>query len=475
MPDPSENVPAVLVIDDEPASVELVRITLGSRYTVFTATDGEVGLRLLAEHPEIGVAIIDQRMPGMDGTELIKRTVEPYPHLIRIILTGYTDIESLIEAINAGSLFRYLTKPWKKDDLRHVVRQGAEMHRLAIDNLRLQAELRAANDRLRVENALLRREARGRYQFDEIVGNSAALRRTLDLVERAVPSDTTVLVLGETGTGKELIARALHYNGPRADKPFVSENCGALTPELLTSELFGHARGAFTGASDDRQGLFEVADGGTLFLDEIGECPPELQTRLLRVLDQGEIRRVGDSHPRKVDVRIIAATNRDLAADVAAGRFRQDLYYRLKVFSVSLPPLRERREDIPLLAEHFLRTLQRRNGKQLLGISESALGCLTAYDFPGNVRELQHEIERAFTLAEAGEFVTAEMLSEPIAKTTAPAEAAGQHLRGVVERAETQAIRDALLRCNGNQTQAAADLGIGRRTLLDKMQRYGIR
>jgi two-component system response regulator HupR/HoxA len=467
--------PAVLVVDDEPASVNLVRITLGPRYSVHTATDGEAGLRLLAEHPEIAVAIIDQRMPTMSGTEFIQRTVEPYPLLVRIILTGYTDIESLIDAINAGSLFRYLTKPWKKDDLRHAVQQGLEVHHLATENLRLQEELRVANGRLRVENALLRREARGRYRFEEIVGNSAELHKTLDLVERAVVSDTTVLILGETGTGKELIARALHYNGARADKPFVSENCGAMAPDLLTSELFGHRRGAFTGAGEDREGLFEVANGGTLFLDEIGDCPAELQTRLLRVLDQGEIRRVGDSHPRQVDVRIIAATHRDLAADVAAGRFRRDLLYRLNVFSIALPPLRNRREDIAVLAEHFLSRLQQRSDKQVAGFSEEALARLTAHDFPGNVRELENEVERAFTLTEPGGFITANLLSDHLSPAPLLASPNSDSLRSVVEQAEVQAIRDALASCNGNQTQAAIKLGIGRRTLLDKMQRYQLR
>ncbi|MBI3785483.1 MAG: sigma-54-dependent Fis family transcriptional regulator [Deltaproteobacteria bacterium] len=467
--------PAVLVIDDEPASVSLVRITLGSRCTVYTATDGASGLKLLAEHPEIAVAIIDQRMPGMTGTEFIQQTIALYPDLIRIILTGYTEIDSLIEAINAGSLFRYLTKPWKKDDLRHAVKQGLEVHQLAADNRRLQAELKLSNERLRVENTMLRRDAAGRYRFEEIVGSSPALSKTLALVERVVATDTTVLILGETGTGKELIARALHYNGPRADKPFVSENCGALSPDLLTSELFGHRRGAFTGAAEDRQGLFEIAHGGTLFLDEIGDCPAELQTRLLRVLDQGEIRRVGDANPIKVDVRIVAATHRDLQQDVAAGRFRQDLYYRLRIFTVTLPPLRDRKEDIPVLAQHFLGCLQRRHGKQVLGFTPEALTQLGAHAYPGNVRELEHEVERAYTMAEAGAMISSDLLSDEVAPAESITGNNGNSLRSIVDRVEAQAIRDALTRCNGNQTQAAVELGIGRRTLIDKLWRLGIR
>jgi two-component system response regulator HupR/HoxA len=465
----------VLVVDDEPASVELLRISLGEEFEVFTATSGKTALDILAEHPHIAVAIIDQRMPGMTGTELIRRTIEPYPHLVRIILTGYTDIESLIDAINAGRVFRYLTKPWSMEELIGTVRQGAGVNRLAVDNIRLQGELQAANERLRVENAHLKREAFGRYRFDEIVGNSAALRKTLDLVERVVASDTTVLISGETGTGKELLARALHYNGPRADNPFVSENCGAIAPELLTSELFGHKRGSFTSATDDRQGLFEVADGGTLFLDEIGDCPPDLQTRLLRVLDQGEIRRVGDNTPIPVDVRVIAATHHDLERDVAEGKFRGDLFYRLSVFTVQAPPLRERREDIPLLAEHFLAELARRDGKPVEGFTAEALALLCGHDYPGNVRELQNEVERAYRMADEGGPVTADALSAKFAGMTAVATGQNGTLRAAVESLERDMLRAALDRNGGNQTRAAADLGLSRRGLIDKIQRYGLK
>jgi len=472
-PSSDEVSPAVLVVDDEPASVNLLRITLRG-YDVHTATTGDEGLQLLAAHPEIAVAIVDQRMPGMSGTEFIQHTIEPYPHLVRIILTGYTDIQSLIEAINAGRVYRYLTKPWKKDDLRVAVRQGLEVHRLAVENIRLQAELTTANARLRVENTLLKREARGHYDFEGIVGASAARQRMLDLAAHAIPSDATVLILGETGTGKELVARAIHYNGPRADQPFVSENCGAIAPDLLTSELFGHRRGAFTGAAEDRKGLFEFAHGGTLFLDEIGDCPPDLQTRLLRVLDQGEIRRVGDNASVPVDVRIIAATHHDLEKDVEAGRFRKDLYYRLSVFVINTSPLRERCEDIPLLAQHFLDQRIGATGKTVLGFAPEALERLSAYDFPGNIRELENEVYRAHMLAEASGLVTPDALSAKFVATGNGLPAADSSLRTAVEQLEIQLIRDALARNNNNQTRAAADLGIGRRTLLDKLERYRI-
>lgn len=471
----SRSAAAVLVVDDEAASVELLRISLGEEFEVFTATDGETALRVLAGHPDIAVAIIDQRMPGMTGTELIRKTIEPYPNLVRIILTGYTDIDSLIEAINAGRVFRYLTKPWSMEELLATVRQGAEINRLAADNIRLQKELSRANERLRVENAHLKREALGRYRFDEVVGSGAALQKTLDLVERVVASDTTVLITGETGTGKELLARAIHYNGPRADKPFVSENCGAIAPELLTSELFGHKKGSFTSATEDRQGLFEVANGGTLFLDEIGDCPPDLQTRLLRVLDQGMIRRVGDSKPIPIDARIIAATHHDLERDVAEGRFRSDLFYRLSVFTIHAPPLRERREDIPLLAEHFLRDLHRRDGKTVAGFTPEALALLSSHDYPGNVRELQNEVERAFRMADDDGYVTPDLLSPKFASRVVAQSIGDGTLRAAVESLEREMVRAALERSGGNQTQASQELGISRRGLIDKASRYGLK
>jgi two-component system response regulator HupR/HoxA len=470
---------AILVVDDEPAIVDLLRITLGLEHVVHTATDGQTALALLAEHPEIAVAIIDQRMPGMTGTELIQRTVGPYPDLVRIILTGYTDVESLIEAINAGRVYRYLTKPWHKDELTATVRQGLEVAGLARENERLQEELRAANERLRVENVQLRREARGRYRFEEIIGASAALRRTLDMVERVVASDSNVLVLGETGTGKELVARAIHYNGARAERPFISENCGAIAPDILTSELFGHRRGAFTGASADRKGLVEAANGGTLFLDEIGDCPLDLQTRLLRVLDQGEVRRIGENQPVKVDVRVIAATHHDLEADVAAGTFRKDLFYRLSVVTITLPPLRSRKDDIPLLVEAFLARHAARRGRNVRGFTPAALAALSTYDFPGNIRELENEVERAVTLADDDGYVTPDILSPKFAAVAPPeepgGEAPGGSLRQAVERHEAQLIREALSRNGGNQTRSAAELGLSRRAFIDKLLKYGIR
>jgi two-component system response regulator HupR/HoxA len=466
---------AILVIDDESASVDLLRITLGMDYPVYTATDGHTALALLGDHPEIALAIIDQRMPGMSGTEFIQKTIEPYPHLVRIILTGYTDVQSLIEAINAGRVYRYLTKPWNKDDLLVTVRQGLEVHRLAMENIRLQADLREANARLRVENAHLRREVQGRYRFEEIIGSSPALRRTLELVECVVATETTVLITGETGTGKELVARAIHYNGPRAEQPFMSVNCTDFTPEMLSSELFGHKRGAFTGAVEERQGLFKAADGGTVFLDEIGDAPESVQTRLLRVLDQGEIRRVGEDKPIQVDVRVIAATHRNLEAAVRADRFRKDLFFRLNVFPIALPALRERREDIPVLVEHFLSRFNRSKDKRVLGFTPEALALLNRHLFEGNVRELENIVERAFALADPETYITPDLLPENVCGSIGEPATASTTLRASVERFEAQMIREALLRNGGNQTRTAAELSLSRRALIDKLQKYDIR
>ncbi len=467
---------AILVVDDEPSSVNLLRITLGLEHKVYTATNGPAALALLGEHPETALAIIDQRMPDMSGTELIRQTIEPYPHLVRIILTGYTDIDSLIEAINAGSVYRYLTKPWNKDDLLVAVRQGLRVHRLATENLRLQEELREANVRLQKENVHLRREVKGRYRFDELVGSSAALRRMLQLVDRVVRTDATVLISGETGTGKELIARAIHYNGARAEGTFLSLNCGDFTPDTLSSELFGHRKGAFTGAVENRQGLFKAADGGTLFLDEIADASESVQTRLLRVLDHGEIRPVGEDQPSYVDVRLIAATNRNLEEEVQAKRFRKDLYFRLNVIAISVPPLRERREDIPLLIDHFLARLNNSKGKRVLGFTSEALARLSAHAFEGNVRELENIVERAFALADPGARITPDLLPEHLAAATEGESFSGAGtLRASVERFEQQLIREALAQNDGNQTRAAAALGLSRRSFIDKLQKYSIR
>ncbi len=335
--------------------------------------------------------------------------------MVRIVLTAYTDVDILMDAVNTGRIYHFIPKPWEPNELLVVVRRAVERWRLARENVRLRNELELAY------NALRREAAAGREKppsFDALVGAGGGLHRPVELARKVLDGDTTVLLLGETGTGKELFAHLIHANGPRRAKAFVAQSCGALPDTLLESELFGHARGAFTGASGERKGLFEEADGGTIFLDEVGETSPAMQLRLLRVLQEGEVRRVGAGATRKVDVRVIAATNAALEADVAGGRFRRDLFYRLNVFPIHLPPLRDRAEDVPALAEHFLRHACRRARRMIPSVGPEALRLLGAYPWPGNVRELENEMERAVALAEAGRPLAPAHLSDRIAGAT---------------------------------------------------------
>jgi Nif-specific regulatory protein len=343
------------------------------------------------------------------------------------------------------------------------------MFHLTRENARLVEELRIANDRLAAENAYLR----GTATDYEIVGESPGIRRVLESVAKVAPSRTLVLIEGETGTGKELVARAIHAASPRRERLFVALNCAALSEGILESELFGHRRGAFTGAVADRKGLFEVADGGTLFLDEISETTPELQAKLLRVLQDGEIRLVGDNQPRKVDVRVLAATNRRLEDEVKAGRFREDLYYRLRVFPIRIPPLRERLDDMPALASHLVRRVASQLGKPVQDPTPEALALLARYPFPGNVRELANELERAVLMTDPGEPVGEDALSERIQEAALDGAAPGA-LRRRTEDVEREEIRAAIERNGGNKTHAAEALGITYRGLLKKMKRLGI-
>ncbi|MAG29992.1 MAG: hypothetical protein CL908_03745 [Deltaproteobacteria bacterium] len=401
----------VLCVDDEDAILESLEFTLGTEYRLFTATSAEEGLEIL-DREDIALVISDQVMPGMSGVEFLENVIERNPRAIRMMLTGYADMPALIRAINEGRIYRYIPKPWEPDDLRISVKRGLEVYELSSENAQLADALAEANERLRAENVYLRREVEARYSFEGIIGDAPAMQKIFDVTEKVAQTDATVLLTGETGTGKDLLARAIHYSGPRKAKKFVAQNCGALPDTLLESELFGHKRGSFTGAHADKKGLFEVAHGGTIFLDEIGETEPGMQVRLLRVLQDGEIRPLGSSETRKVDVRVVAATNRDLRALVEQGRFREDLYYRLRVVEIELPPLRERRADIPALAHHFLDESARRMKREFAGFSNAAMDRLVAYEWPGNVRELGNEIERAAVLAGPAGTIGLEGLSE---------------------------------------------------------------
>ncbi|MFQ5666067.1 MAG: sigma-54-dependent transcriptional regulator [Candidatus Binatia bacterium] len=480
---PSPAPPGLLVVDDEPNTLTLISQLFRREFPVCTAESGAAALDILAREP-IGVVIADQRMPVMTGTELLTHVMERQPDVVRIILTAYADIDTLMHAINTGKVYQYITKPWENRDLTMIVRSAMDTFtlrqrnaRLLQENTRLVEELRQANADLERENVSLKREVRGTYQLDNVIGVSPAMKQVLRLVEKAIDSSVTVLIAGETGTGKEVIARAIHYNGARRARKFVAQNCGSLPEALLESELFGHTRGAFTGAIRDHRGLFEEAHGGTIFLDEIGDMPLSMQVKLLRVLEEGEIRRVGSNEPVRVDVRVISATHKNLKEEVQAGRFRQDLYYRLDVFRVRLPPLRERDGDIALLARHFFEKYNQRSGKRLHGLTPAALEALQSHSFPGNVRELENEIERAVALANRGEHIDVDLLSHEMTgndEIRAQANGSGA-LRQRLREVERRLIIQELNRNNQNRTRSAEKLGISVRALQKKIIWLGIK
>jgi len=454
----------VLVVDDETRVLDSLEAVLAAEFHVLRAIGGEPALEVLRDH-EVAVIVTDYRMPGMTGVELLRRSQAVAPDAVRIVLTAYTDVDSLMDAINTGRIYHFIAKPWDPNELLVIVRRAAERYQLMRENVRLRDELELAYNAARREAA----ETKPRpLSFDRLVGAQSGLRDVIELVRKIVDSTTTVLLRGETGTGKELFARLIHDNGPRRSATFVAQNCGALPESLLESELFGHARGAFTGATAERRGLFEEAHGGTILLDEVGEMSPATQLRLLRVLQEGEVRRVGESGTRKVDVRVIAATNADLEAQVDKGVFRRDLYYRLNVFPITLPPLRERSGDVPALAEHFLRVHRERARRVVPGFTPEALRCLRAYPFPGNVRELENEVERAVALARNGEPIGPELLSGRIREqNTAPVP---QTLNEAIEQLKRRMIEDALREC-GSKTRAAERLGLTRQSLQQMLRR----
>jgi two-component system response regulator HupR/HoxA len=472
--------PGILVVDDEEAILESLAFTLDDEYRVFTATTGAEGLELL-EREDIALVISDQVMPGMTGVEFFEQVIERKPFVIRMMLTGYADLQSLQRAINDGRIYRFISKPWEPDELRLGIRRALEAHDLLVQNISLADRLKEANERLEAENVVLRRAVEGRYSFHNIIGSSPPMQRVFDVIEKVAETDATTLITGETGTGKDLVARAIHHAGTRKTKPFVAQNCAALPDTLLESELFGHKRGSFTGAHADKKGLFELADGGTIFLDEVGETEPGMQVRLLRVLQDGEIRPVGSSETIHVDVRVVAATNRDLAAEVEQGRFREDLYYRLRVVEIEMPTLRARRDDIPALAEHFLERASTRMGRKLENFTVAAMDRLVAYEWKGNVRELENELERIVALAGDETVIGIDMLSEHIRGARPQVVPSGDPDAEIVEWDLNRAV-DALkrhmlvqaIRATGSKTRGAERLGIPRQSLQKMLKRLEI-
>jgi len=441
----------ILVVDDQRnMRTTLSMLLKGSGFDVDEAADGVQGAEMGASEG-YDVVITDLRLGTPDGLAVLRAVKEAQPRTEVIVMTAYGTIESAVEAMRLGA-FDYLQKPFSEQELVLKVEKALESRRL-----RGQVEAFA-------------QEFRERYGFENIIGRSGAVRNLLSRVVRIAPTDVTVLITGESGTGKELIARAVHANSRRADRPFIPVNCAAITETLLESELFGHARGAFTGATTSRKGLLEEADGGTFFFDEIAETTMAFQAKLLRTIQEGEVRRVGDNRAIKVDVRVIAATNVELQEAVEAKRFREDLFYRLNVARFKLPPLRERPEDIPLLVDHFLVTYSHKMGLRAR-LADGIIEKLQAYPFPGNVRELENMVEQAVALASGGVITLDDILPE-----VAPhkEEAADRTLAGIVDRAEKVAIEDALRTSAGNREKAATALGISATTLWRKMTRLGV-
>jgi len=407
----------ILVVDDEADNLDAFRFNFKKSFRILTAQSGTEGLAILQKE-RVAVLVTDQRMPRMTGLEFLGRARAISPDAVPIILTAYTDVDVLIEAINLGHVYRYITKPWDAKEMRGVLLQALERYHLRAENARL-------GDQLREYAGYLNQEWHGAFNFGQLVGNSQVLKTALSRAEQVSRTHATVLLRGESGTGKELVAHAIHINSLREGKPFVRVNCAALASGVLESELFGHERGAFTGAVARKPGRFELADGGTLFLDEIGDLPMEVQVKLLRVLQERTFERVGGTETLRVDVRIISATHRNLEALVAEGKFREDLYYRLNVFPIVLPPLRERLGDVPLLCQHFLHKWRHHSSGRVTGIEPAALEMLTQYSFPGNVRELENLIERALILASNPEIRVADLeFSRPQGRKAAPAIAA---------------------------------------------------
>ena len=447
------------IIDDEPIIHEVLGDLLtGEGYDVEISSDGKEALEKLALK-ESDLILLDLLMPGMDGIEVLKRLKKIDPYAVIIIITAYASVESAITAMKMGA-FDYIQKPFKHDELLLTVKRAIEHKRLQEENLRLKDELQR------------------KFSFENIIGKSKVMRNMFETIKASAPTRSTILILGESGTGKELVARAIHQNSPRVDYPFIVVNSGSLPPDLLESHLFGHVKGAFTGAVTDKKGLFEAADKGTIFFDEISTLNLETQAKLLRVMQDREFMRLGGTKTMRVDVRVIVATNSDLQELIEEKKFREDLFYRLNVIKIELPSLRERKEDIPLLVKHFLEMYSKENSKEIMGVSEDVMDILENYDWPGNIRELENLIERAVVLTKS-KIITRNnlppfLLETKRAEFIAPSFNNDLNLKEQVQSYQREAIIEALRRTKGVQKKAARLLGVKPTTLNEMIKRLDI-
>jgi two-component system response regulator PilR (NtrC family) len=451
--------PSILVVDDERSMRDFLRIALQRTGNEVTVAESAAAAHQAVGKQEFDVVITDLKMQGGTGLDVLDAVKKRQPHTQVIVVTAFATPETAIAAMKLGA-YDYLTKPFKVDEINVVVERALEKRKLLNDNLELRERLQ------------------DRFHLERIVGKSLTMQRTFELVRKVAPAKTSVLISGESGTGKELVARALHQLSGRGEAPFIAVNCGAIPESLLESELFGHVKGAFTGAIADRPGLFAAAHGGTLFLDEIGELGAQMQVKLLRVLQERKVKRVGGTQEEEFDVRVVAASNRDLEAEVERGAFRSDLYYRLNVIQLHLPPLRQRREDVPLLVEHFLRKHAASLGRSFRGIEPDAMAALCDYDYPGNVRELENLIERAATLESSDRITRASLPALAPKKpreTIAPDELPeGFDLERAVGEYERALIDKALLKTQGVRKEAAKLLGISFRSLRYRLAKLGV-
>lgn len=471
----------VLVVDDEPRSLEAIQRVLADEFEVICAGNAREAEAVL-EGELVQILLCDQRMPGESGVTFLKRARERWPDTIRLIISGYTDSDDIIDGVNKAGIYRYITKPWNPEELVACMHECANLWRLQHEIGEVSMEAKPASGMLQKVVSDKRRIERSKFGFDRLIHlEGSPVAEAIALARRAADYDISVLITGASGTGKELLARAIHHESARAERPFVVENCGALPDDLLESELFGCKKGAFTGAYQDRIGLFELADSGTIFLDEIGETSPAFQVKLLRVLQEGEIRPLGAHRTRKVNVRVIAATNRDLAAEVAAGRFRRDLYYRVAAFPIHMPALKDRNGDIAAIASRVLTQVNQAFGRQVSGFHPKTLELMSAYTWPGNVRELHNEIQRMVVLSPDNNPLQETLLSPSIRTGTYPLSAygeqsaSGRQLKDTVAAIEKAAIEASLERNGGNISHTADELGLSRVGLRSKMDRYQLR
>ncbi len=477
------NLPTILVIDDEIRSLESLERNLCDDFDIKTAATIS-GAEDILEREWVRIILCDQRMPEMSGVDFLIRVREKWPDVIRIIISGYSDADDIITGVNEAGIYQYITKPWQPDSLILTLRNAARLYDLQRQNELLAVELKMTSSHAEKTVQARRESVRDKFQCKSgiIRADKSPLNDICDTLHRLAGFDISVLITGESGTGKELAARTLHYSSLRWNKPFVAENCAAFPDELLESELFGHKRGSFTGAAENHMGLFERANGGTVFLDEIGEVSEAFQVKLLRVLQEEEIRPVGSSKKREVNVRIIAATNKDLEAEVRAGRFRKDLFFRLAALTIHMPSLRERVMDIPVLAEFILDKTMKQLGMSVPGFSDEAIDCLKRYQWPGNVRELQNEIQRMLVMSGDGKKLGADLLSPRVLIAAPPEEeqdisALGSFdgtLKERVEALEARILRETLIRHRWNKSKAARELGLSRVGLRGKLERYGL-